>query len=97
MPTLNCILLQDISLQPNFVPVYICSSQTFNHLRVRMFPSADIAKLSQIKLFELQPHISITDDKYMESFSQAIKSARSLSPILDISSICPKQPPLFAV
>jgi len=70
----------------------IDASATFNDLRNKMFPSADIAKLSETKVFELQPHISIKDDKFMESFSQAIKSARYLSSTLTISSIFPTQP-----
>ena len=90
--TLNCILLQDISLQPNIVPMTIDGTATFNNLRNRMFPSADIAKLSQVTLFELQPHTSISDDKFMESFPQAIKSARLLSSTVTISSVFPTQP-----
>ncbi len=92
--TLNCIFLRNLSLQPQdeIVPVSIDSSATFNDLRKMIFPFADIIKLSETRFFELQPHISIMDDKFMESFPQAIKSARSLSSIRTISSIFPKQP-----
>ena len=90
---LNCIFLRDISSQHenDIVPVLINASATFNDLRTMIFPS-DMAKRSQTKLFELQPHISITDDKFMESFPQAIKSARSLSLTVTISSIFSTQP-----
>lgn len=84
--TLNCITLGKDLDPMDFFPVSIDASSTFNDLRNNIFPSTDIITLSQTKLFQLRPHISITDDQFSEKFAQAVGSMERLLPTLTISS-----------
>lgn len=87
--TLNCIILgQDLDPM-EFLPISIDASSTFNDLR-NAHP--EITHLSRTKLFELRPHISLTDDQFLEFFAQAVESMEPLLPTLTISSRFSEQP-----